>query len=155
MDEGFRELAERMPLRLRSLLEQPPIGIHGIGVTRLPQKGVYVLFEGDEPIYVGRSNRLKQRLKEHSQRSSGRYSATLALRMAKRDTSPVREKGRKQTDALLMENRDFVERFEAAKDRIAGMGIRFVEIEDQVEQAMFEVYAALALKAKHNDFSTH
>ena len=54
-----------------------------------------------------------------------------------------------------MKNRDFVEEFEAAKNRIARMKIRVIGIDDQVEQALFEIYAALTLNTKCNDFSTH
>ncbi len=157
MNEKFKELADRMPLRLQSLLEQPPIAIDDIGITQVPQKGVYIFFEGEgnKPIYVGRSNRLKKRLKEHSQRSSDRYSATLAFRIAKQNTLILQKKERKQTNEQLMKNSDFVEEFEAAKDRIAGTKIRFIEIEDQIEQAIFEIYAALAFNTKYNDFRTH
>ena len=152
MNERFKKLTDRMPLRLLSLLEQPLIAIDDIGITQVPQKGVYVFFEGNNPIYVGRSNRLKNRLKEHSQRSSDRYSATLAFRIAKQNTSTLQKK---QTNEQLMKNRDFVEEFEAAKDRIARTKIRFIGIEDQIEQAMFEIYVHLALGTELNDFSTH
>lgn len=54
-----------------------------------------------------------------------------------------------------MKNSDFVAEFEAAKGQIARAKIRFIEIEDQIEQAMFEIYASLALGTKLNDFSTH
>ncbi len=54
-----------------------------------------------------------------------------------------------------MENRDFVREFEAAKDRIARTKIGFIEIEDQIEQAMFEIYVHLALNTRYNDFRTH
>ena len=152
MNERFKKLTDGMPLRLQSLLEQPLIAIDDIGITQVPQKGVYVFFEDNKPIYVGRSNRLKKRLKEHSQRSSDHYSATLAFRIAKQNTSTLQKK---QTNEQLMKNRDFVEEFEAAKDRIARTKIRFIEIEDQIEQAMFEIYAHLALGTELNDFSTH
>ena len=152
MNERFKKLTDRIPLRLQSLLEQPPIAIDDIGITQVPQKGVYVFFEDDKPIYVGRSNRLKKRLKEHSQRSSDRYSATLAFRIAKQNTSTLQKK---QANEQLMKNRDFVEEFEAAKDRIARTKIRFIRIKDQIEQAMFEIYAALALNTRYNDFGTH
>ncbi len=155
MNERFKILTDRMPLRLQSLLEQPLIAIDNIGITQVPQKGVYVFFEGDNPIYVGRSNRLKKRLKEHSQKGADRYSATLAFRIAKQNTSTLQKKERRQTNEQLMKNRDFVEEFEAVKDRIARAKIRFIEIEDQVEQAMFEIYAHLALKTRYNDFGTH
>jgi predicted GIY-YIG superfamily endonuclease len=155
MNERFKELTGRMPSRLHSLLEQPLIAIDDIGITQVPQKGVYVFFEDSKPIYVGRSNGLKKRLKEHSQRSSDRYSATLAFRIAKQNTSILQKKERKQTNEQLMKNSDFIEEFEAAKDRIARAKIRFIEIEGQVEQVMFEIYAALTLNTKYNDFRTH
>ena len=151
MNGSFKKLADRMPLLLQSLLKRPLIAIDDIGITPVPQKGVYVFFEGNKPIYVGRSNRLKKRLKEHSQRSSV-HSATLAFRIAKQNTSTLQKK---QTNEQLMKNRDFVEEFEAAKDRIARAKIRFIEIEDQIEQAMFEIYASLALGTELNNFGTH
>ena len=155
MNERFKELTDGMPSRLQSLLEQPLIAIDDIGITKVPQKGVYVFFEGNKPIYVGRSNRLKDRLKEHSQGGSAHYSATLAVIIAKKNTSTLQIKERKQTNEQLMKNRDFVEEFIAAKDRIARAKIRFIEIEDQIEQAIFEIYASLALDTELNDFDTH
>lgn len=155
MKEKFKNITDKMPLLLQSLLKQPPIIIDDIGITPVPQKGVYVFFEGDKPIYVGRSNRMKQRLKEHSQKGSDRYSATLAFRIAKQEYfNSQKEKGRK-TNEQLMENSVFREKFEAAKSMIAKTRIRFIEIEDQVEQTIFEIYAALVLDTELNDFSTH
>ena len=155
MNERFKELTGRMPSRLHSLLEQPLIVIDDIGITQVPQKGVYVFFEYKKPKNVGPSNRQKERLKEHSQRGSGRYSATLAFRIAKQNTSILQKKERKPTNEQLMKNSDFVEEFETAKGRIARTKIRFIEIEDQIEQAMFEIYASLAFGTKLNNFSTH
>ena len=154
MNERFKKLADRMPLLLQSLLEQPLIARDDIGVIQVPEKGVYVFFENNKPIYVGRSNRLKKRIKEHSQISS-QYSATLAFRIAKQNTLILQKKGRKQTNEQLMKNSVFREKFEAAKDRIARTRIRFIEVEDPVEQTMFEIYAALVLDTELNDFSTH
>jgi len=155
MNERFKKLADRMPLLLQSLLEQPLIARDDIGVIQVPEKGVYVFFENNKPIYVGRSNRLKKRIKEHSQISSDQYSATLAFRIAKQNTLILQKKWGKQTNEQLMKNSVFREKFEAAKDRIARTRIRFIEVKDQVEQAMFEIYAALVLDTELNDFSTH
>ncbi len=155
MNERFKKLTDRMPSRLQSLLEQPPIAIDDIGITQVPQKGVYIFFEDNKPIYVGRSNRLKERLREHSQRGSDRYSATLAFRIAKKSVSAIRIKGKKQTNEQLMKNSDFVKEFVAAKERISRAKIRFVEVEDQIEQAMFEIYAHLELGTELNDFTNH
>lgn len=45
--------------------------------------------------------------------------------------------------------------FLAAKKRVALMEIRYVAITDEVEQALFEIYAALALKTRYNHFGTY
>ncbi|GAH72024.1 unnamed protein product [marine sediment metagenome] len=49
----------------------------------------------------------------------------------------------------------FDEAFPEAKNRVAQMKIRVIQIDDQVTQALFEIYAALALNVPYNDFSTH
>jgi len=155
MNERFKNLTDKMPLLLQSLLKQPPIRIEDIGITQVPQKGIYVFFEESKPIYVGRSNRLKQRLREHSQSSSDHFNATLAFRIAKNSDISTQMKKEKKTNQQMMENSDFTEQFEAAKERISKAIIRFVEIEDQVEQAVFEIYAHLELRTELNDFDTH
>jgi len=153
MNERFKKLADRMPLLLQSLLEQPLIARDDIGVVKVPQKGVYVFYENNIPMYVGRSNRLKERLREHSQ-SRQHYSATLAIKIAKRNMPTLQNEARKPTVKQLMDNEDFKKEFEYARDRIARMKIRCVKIEDQIEQAMFEIYAHLELGTEFNDFKT-
>ena len=155
MNDKFKELTDKMPSYLQSLLAQPNIAIDDIGITQVPQKGVYVFFEDNKPIYVGRSNRLKNRLKEHSQKSSDHFSATLAFRIAKNTTSTLQRKHGKQTNKQLMDDSEFVKEFSAAKERISRAKIRFIGIEDQIEQAMFEIYASLVLGTELNDFCTH
>jgi predicted GIY-YIG superfamily endonuclease len=150
----LKKVTDKMPSLLHSLLEQPLVTIDDIGITEVPQNGVYVFFEDDKPIYVGRSNRLKKRLKEHSQ-SSSHYSATLAFRIAKKSASVIQIRGGKQTNQQLMENSDFVKKFKAAKERISRVRIRYIPIEDQIEQAIFEIYAHLELDTELNDFNTH
>jgi len=154
LNERFAKITDGMPLRLQELLDRPLVTVDDIGVTEVPQSGVYVFFEGEKAIYVGRSNRLKKRLREHSQRSSDHYSATLAFRIAKQkflNNNMVKRRTNKQ----LMEDSSFVQEFEAAKDRIAITKMRFIEIDDQIEQAMFEMYVHLTLNTELNDFSTH
>ena len=46
-----------------------------------PGNGVYVFYEKGEPIYVGRSNRMPSRIREHGANSSDRHSATFALKL--------------------------------------------------------------------------
>ena len=49
----------------------------------------------------------------------------------------------------------FKQAFYEARRRVREMKIRVVQIDDQVTQALFEIYAALALEAPYNAFNTH
>jgi len=39
----------------------------------LTKPGVYILYRGDEPRYIGRANRLRRRLTQHAQNLNSRY----------------------------------------------------------------------------------
>ena len=54
-----------------------------------------------------------------------------------------------------MQQPDFSAAFTAAKARIRGMHYRYVEEVEQNRQALLEIYAAVALETKYNDFGTH
>ena len=45
--------------------------------------------------------------------------------------------------------------FEWAKQRVRGVSVRAVEVEDPLEQAVFEVYAHMRLNTPHNSFRNH
>jgi len=155
MNKKFKEYTDKMQSRFQELSEKEPIARGEIGKDpeKVPQQGVYVFYENDIAMYVGRSNRLKERLREHSQ-SRQHYSATLAIKIAKRNMPTLQNEERKPTVKQLMDNEDFKKEFEYARDKIAKMKIRCVKIEDQIEQAMFEIYAHLELDTEFNDFKT-
>ena len=157
MSVKFNQSVAKMP-ELFKVLESKPfltrdnLGDIGKDPEKVHQEGVYVFYDNGKAIYVGRSNRLKTRLKEHSQEGFNR-SATLAIRMAKKNMPTLQNEERKPSvGQLIKKNSVFREKFKAAKDKIAGMEIRCVEIPDQIEQAMFEMYAILELNTEFNDF---
>lgn len=116
-----------------------------------PEKGVYVFYEKGEPIYVGRSNRMRSRIREHGAKGSRRYSATFALKLLE-ETLP-QQRGKTKRD--LEENHPG--EYSLQKARVRDMTFRAVEIKDQLKQTLFEVYAILEMgtNAKYNDFDTH
>ncbi len=124
-------------------------------LQNVPSKGIYVLYENSQPIYVGRSNRMRQRLKEHGQAYSTHNSATLAFKLA-RDDAEASGYDIRQKRSALEQDREFRKLFDLAKQRVANMPFRYIQIEDQVLQTLFEVYAILKLHTyKYNDFKTH
>ncbi len=115
----------------------------------MPKKGVYVLYEDGEPIYVGRSNSLAQRIRAHSANSSRHESATFAFKLYKEGIGKP-EGTRKEVQAMDPDE------YERQRERVGKMTIRAVEIEDQREQTIFEIYAVLSLgTTRYNTFETH
>lgn len=123
-------------------------------ISHVPQCGIYVLYERNKPIYVGRSRRLKQRLHEHSRDSSRPESAPFAFNLAKAKAS---KKGidTSGTRKHLEKNPAFQQLFLDAKRRVSRMKIRVVEVKRPALQTVFEVYVALTLKTPYNSFKTH
>jgi hypothetical protein len=58
--------------------------------------------------------------------------------------------------AALAKEIEFAAEFEKAKQRVALMDLRFVELKDDpTGQALLEIYVATILKTPYNDFNTH
>jgi predicted GIY-YIG superfamily endonuclease len=56
--------------------------------TRLKgKKGVYVFIEGDKAVYVGKTDNLGSRLKQHTADNSTHYSANFAFKIARPEWS--------------------------------------------------------------------
>lgn len=139
----------------------------------VPARGIYVFYENCEPMYVGRSNRLKERILVHGRNSASYSSATFAFRLTlerleipsehlhlrelRQNPKPVLQHlgiyhgyaTRNELAANCWFNRAFGEQ----KERVRNMLVRVVEVEDPIEQTIFEVYAALALDTtRYNNF---
>jgi hypothetical protein len=152
-EERFDAVVRQLPGLLERLQACPAIKRQDL--TGVPQRGVYVFYEGGKPIYVGRSRRMRARLREHGQPSSDRNSATFALMIAQEEAAGRGTDCKSVKKADLVQDARFKPLFAAAKERVARMKVQVVEIEDPVEQTLFEVYAALALGTPYNDFKTH
>jgi len=153
MQDKFGEYIRRMPILLNELRGTPLLNRSEL--EDIPRYGVYVFYREGNPLYVGRSNRLKKRIQEHGRPSSGHYSATLAFSMAKERVNFNRNKRRLATRNELEKASGFKKAFFLARKQVAEMQVKVIEIEDQITQALFEIYAALTLNTKYNDFGTH
>ena len=124
--------------------------------TQIPTwtTAVYLLSEDGRPIYVGRTRTLRRRLRQHVSTTSGRDSATFAFRLAKVDAARAGV-AVKRTRKTLEADANFQQFFDAAKGRVAAMDVRYIVVDDPVEQALLEVYAAESLATPYNTFETH
>ena len=115
-----------------------------------PQHGVYVFYENGNPIYVGRSNTMRNRIREHGAPSSDRYSATFAFKLLRQT---LNEPKGKAEDI----ERAYKEEYRQQRERVRAMTFQAVSIDDQLEQTLFEIYAVIEMGTAptYNDFETH
>jgi hypothetical protein len=155
LDQKFAHSIDRMHEQLGALLACEPFR-YSTKPSKLPKNVVYLFSENDAPLYVGRSNRFDQRLGNHCRRSSQPNQSSFAFRLAREAASRITPEYKGDgTRRALMEDPIFAQGFTQAKVRLNKMEIRFVEQNDQVQQALLEIYCAVALGTPYNDFSTH
>jgi hypothetical protein len=124
--------------------------------TTLPSSGVYLFSEAGVHLYVGRSDNIRGRLGLHSRACSAYGQATFATCLAKEVSGLVANYQIRRIHPTHFGNQQaFRDAFVAAKTRIRAMEIRVVEEADPVSQALLEIYAAVVLSTKYNDFSNH
>ena len=112
-------------------------------------QGCYVLMDESGPVYVGISRSVIQRLIQHV-KGKTHFDASLAYRMAAFNYSHDMSRGE------AMKNPDFLQSFTEAGQRLVAMNVAFVEIKNDVELYVFEVYCSMALDtAQWNSFKTH
>ena len=151
MNPDFRAIIKKMEPLLETLKECPATPWDNL--RGIPEKGVYAFYEDGKPIYVGRSNGMRQRIRQHGAESSRHESATFAFKLLRKAIGEPDGHVSNQTRKELQELHS--EEYAKQRRRIRNMTIRVVEIEDQQHQAIFEIYAILALgTTRYNSFHT-
>ena len=156
MDSKFSRYVERLHPSFESLTKMQPVKIPALPKD-VPLKCIYLFSENGRHLYVGRTNSLKKRLKQHSNPSSQHNQAVFAFRLAREATGYLEAAytGSKRRAILVAENEEFAAAFMQAKDRVRAMDVRYVEESDQLRQALLEIYVAVVLETPYNDFGTH
>lgn len=155
MNQSFKNLIDQLDPTLKTLLSSQPIDISAIPRTR-KLAGVYIFYENEKPIYVGRTRNLRGRIKSHYNLTNPNM-ASFAFLMACKEygrekAAYKKEGGRKELHSSPAFRKHLIE----ANKRIQSMTIRFVEIQDPNLQHIFEIYAAMALETTtYNTFDTH
>lgn len=151
MDRKFQAAVEALHpsfLRLRDSLPIRPKDV-------IPHRGVYLFSEGDNHLYVGRSNSIPARYRNHCRPGATHTSAAFAMLLAREQTGMYASYRKGTGRSTLMQHENFRPAFDQAKMRIAAMEFRAVEETDQTRQALLEIYVAVALATRYNDFGTH
>jgi hypothetical protein len=162
MHEQFRRTVESLVPSYNRLMAMPPIrgDKFPLNGRKRSEKiaGVYLMSDDTGPLYVGRSNDIVGRFYAHRSESSGDGVAPFAFRLAcisSRRTGRSYIKGHPDTRASKMADATFQQHFRDAKAQIRMMDFQYVEEADPVNQAILEVYCAVALGTPHNTFDNH
>jgi len=102
----------------------------------LPKKGVYVFYEKEMPVYVGRSKNIPSRVLNHGRPSSGHNSATFAFLLAKEEYDRLQKKDKK-TRGNLEKDPVFKNIYQEKKKRVANMKIKAVEVDSNETEAIY------------------
>lgn len=136
-------------------MEMSPVKMSALP-KRLPEKCIYLFSEEEDHLYVGRTRRLRNRLRQHSIAGARHNQAVFAFRLAREQTGRLTATySAEGSRAALLTDRDFSEAFTQAKNRVRNMDLRFVEEADPLRQALLEIYVSIVLGTKYNDFDTH
>lgn len=115
--------------------------------------GIYVLIEEGQPVYVGRTRNLAQRLRAHV--SASHNSASYAVKRVRRkyELSPTYKPEMSRHHITTQEpwRSSFLEEIE----NIRRMQFRFLEVRDPIDQYLLELYATMELGLDSSGFDTH
>ena len=151
MHPRFAALADSLHPSFLKLIECRPHTGRARLPLAMPRCGVYLFSEGSDHLYVGRTDRLRDRHREHW---SGRsHDAPFAFKLARHATNNLAKSG--LTRKALEADPTFAVAFREAKDRISNMQFRWVEEADPNRQCLLEIYATVVLNARYNDFINH
>jgi len=155
MNERFRHFIEQLDVQFKRLKLMDPVKVSNLP-RLMPTSGIYLFSERNHHLYVGRSNRLRTRIQEHSRPSSGHNSAPFAFLLTRYKLGLTKASYQFNGSRFELEkDPKFAEEFTKSKDRVRRMDIQYVEENDQMKQALLEMYVAIALHTKYNDFDTH
>ena len=146
----FRNAIDKMPRYMRRLMACDLVPMPGNSLE--VRKGVYVLYYEGRPVYVGRSRNMKQRLRMHV--SGGKEGASFAFKLGRRLLQTQEPRRISATRKQLAADPDFQRAFDLAVARIREMEVRAVEVDDPIEQTLFEIYAHMELRTRFNSFET-
>lgn len=106
-------------------------------------------------MYVGRSDKLADRLLEHVRPTSGSENASFAFNLAKDKAREVIPNAGSMSRKGLQEHGKFQQLFGEAKERVRKMEVRAVEVTSPIDQTILEIYLHLRRDTQFNSFENH
>jgi hypothetical protein len=152
MHDAFKLYVDALHPAFERLISMEPMKLTALP-KNLPTRCVYLFSEGNEPLYVGRTDHFRNRMRQHSIPAAQHNQAVFAFRLARVATGRIEVAYSKKGGRVsLTAEPAFAIAFTEAKARIRQMDLRFVEVIEPLQQALLEIYAAVVLKTPHNSF---
>lgn len=152
MNEELRSLLAQMDPLLVKLKACPPETF----ATRkkLPDRGVYVFYDGEKALYVGRSNQIWKRIGTHGREGASQEQASFAFRLLAKNYNLTVGHGTGANRSQVAKR--YAAEFREQKRRVRSMTVRAVAVTDDTKSYFFEAYAILALgTTEFNKFEPH
>ncbi|MGO9599652.1 MAG: GIY-YIG nuclease family protein [Isosphaeraceae bacterium] len=152
MDEKFRSIVEALQPKLDELLGMVPIRPDPLPAG-VPLRGVYLLSERERHLYVGRSNKIPIRLRDHC--GGTHKKAAFAFKLAREATgctNPTYQRSGSRDE--LMTRVEFVAAFQEAQARTRILDLRYVQEDDPLKQCLLEFYVSVVLATPYNGWDT-
>ena len=135
--QTWEAVAGHLPVLLNQLTDSNPIVRDSRGeLPMIPERGIYVFCESGKPLYVGRTDRMRERILEHGRPSSLHNSATFAFLLAMKKAKCKGIDCTGTRDGLQIAD-GFKPLFDQAKDRVRNMQVMVVKVDDAIEQSVF------------------
>ncbi len=153
MKDRFDNVMEAVRAKFATLIASPLQCVQRLP-KEMPEAGIYLFSEKGKALYVGRTNRLRKRIKYHTRNNHNQ--ATFAFLLARHDTGNLKASYKPEGSRTdLLDEPAFRTAFDAARYRINQMDVQFVEEQDPVRQTILEVFTAFMMEAEFNDFDNH
>lgn len=155
MANTFNDYVARLPGYTDTLLSSEPTRVLVGSLRKVAKRGIYLFTFRGRHLYVGRSDRIPQRLRMHTRPSSTDSQATFAFLMARRRSHATPPTYRKAgSRRQLLQDPEFRKTFERCKQQLRRMDIRTIEVRDPIMQALLEIYLSVTLRTPYNKFET-
>lgn len=151
MNPIFEAHVRRIPGLYAQLVGKPLIDMHPNSFGKAP--GIYIFYESGEPVHVGRTRNIRQRIRAHC--TPNHNSSSYAFKRVRRELGQVTTYNRTTSRAALQIDPVFGPCFRRHVAAVTQMKVRFLEVAEPVDQYFLELYAALELGLAMDEFDTH
>ena len=153
MNEEFNRRVMKVEELFAQLHNSPALPLQP---STLPEKqAIYVFLEDNKPVHVGRTRNLKRRSRGHI--SNSHFSASFAFKRARVATGNEKAsyKAQGSRNSLIKDDTVFFAEFTRQIGLVKNMQIKYLLLDDPIDQYLLELYAAMEYKTSLSEFDTH